>query len=61
MTQDALSVVSLLFSSGWTFFASFLIPGTHTTLAEFFMFSLLVAFVIKVIRIFFVSKGGGDD
>lgn len=60
MTQDALMTVQVLLSSAWSLFASFVIPGTRTTLAEWFMFSLLVVFVYKVIRIFFVPKGDGD-
>lgn len=58
MTSDALSVVSLLFSTIWSIFTSFTIPGTNTTPAEFAIFILVVSFTIRLVRKYIL---GGDD
>lgn len=62
MTSDAVLVVQVLFTSIWSLFTSFEIPGTHTTPAEFALFSMLFVFVLRVVRRFIISSDshGGD-
>lgn len=45
MTSDALLVLQTLFTTIWSLFTSWYIPGTMTTIAEFAFF-LLLAFII---------------
>lgn len=47
MTQDAFSVVQLLFSSVWSLFTSWNIPGTNVTPGGFAVF---LAFAFIMIR-----------
>lgn len=50
MTNDALSVVSLLFSTIWSLFTSWTIPGTNTTPGEFSLFILVVVLIIRTVK-----------
>lgn len=62
MTADAVSVISFLFSSIWSLFVSFEIPGTHATPAEFMLFALWFVLALRIIkRVFLASSGGGDE
>lgn len=49
MTQDGILVLNFLFSTIWRLFTSFEIPGTHTTPAEWALFSLLAVLVFRLI------------
>lgn len=49
MTSDGIAVVRFLFTTIWRLFTSFQIPGTHTTPAEWALFSLLAVYVFKLI------------
>lgn len=60
MTSDAVAVVRLLFVTVWSLFVSFEIPGTHTTPAEFALFSLLFVFVIRLVRRFIFEDDSSD-
>lgn len=61
MLQDAIDILSLVFSSIWKLFSSFWIPGTHTTPAEWAIFSLALVFLVRIVRSFFNSSGGDKD
>lgn len=50
MTSDAFSVVQLLFSSIWSLFTSFNIPGTNVTPASFAIFILFVGIIIRFVH-----------
>lgn len=50
MTDDAIAVVSLLFKTIWSLFVSFEIPGTHTTPAEWALFSLLFLYIVRTVK-----------
>lgn len=60
MTLDAILVVKFLFSSAWSFFTCFTIPGTNVTPAEWGFFAMLVMFVARLVRSYFTNYGGGD-
>lgn len=47
MTADAVSVLQLLFTTIWTLFTSWHIPGTNVTPANFFMFCLCFSLVVR--------------
>lgn len=53
MTSDAILVVECLFSSIWSLFTSWYIPGTNVTPAQFFLFlisaSLSITFVVRMV------------
>ena len=53
MTSDAIMVVECLFSTIWSLFTSWYIPGTQTTPAQFFLFLILVSlsitFVVRMV------------
>lgn len=59
MTADAIQVVKLLFSTIWSLFTSWHIPGTNVSPAAWFMFILFAVFVLRVIRRFLDLNG--DD
>lgn len=59
MTSDALSVVSLLFSTIWSLFTSWFIPGTNTTPAEFAIFILVVFLIIRTVKRLFDNDSEG--
>lgn len=59
MTADALAVVRLLFTTVWSLFTSWYIPGTRTTPAAFMMFMLFAVLVLRVMRRFL--QVNGDD
>lgn len=58
MTADALLVVQFLFTSIWSFFTSWYIPGTNVTPASMAFFLLAVSLVIRLVRRYFI---GGDS
>lgn len=51
MTQDAVAVVEMLFTTIWKFFVCFQIPGTNVTPAAFGIFLLAASFGLR----FFLS------
>ncbi len=51
MTHDALLVLRSLFTTIWSLFTSFFIPGTNTTPAEFAFFLVFAFICLK----FFIS------
>lgn len=51
MTQDAVSVVEMVFSTFWQFFVCFNVPGTNVTPAAFAIFLLAASFGFR----FFLS------
>lgn len=59
MTADALLVVQTLFTTIWSLFTSWHIPGTAVTPAAFFLFLLFASFGLRFIRRLFgfVDKG----
>lgn len=61
MTSDALAIVHLLFTTIWSLFTSFTIPGTNTTPAEFAIFILVVVFTIKLVRKYILDGGEKSD
>lgn len=61
MTSDALLVVQSLFTSIWSLFVSFHIPGTRTTPAEFAFLVLTLAVLIRFLRRIFGQTSEGDD
>lgn len=58
MTADAISILQFVFSTGWTFFSSWYIPGTNVTPAAMGFFLLAAFVVIKIIKVQFF---GGDE
>lgn len=52
MTADALSVLQLLFTSIWSLFTSFYIPGTNVTPAGFAIFCLFFVVIVRFIHNF---------
>lgn len=58
MTADAVSVVQLIFTTIWTLFNSWHIPGTNVTPAMMFIFILFGSFVLRVLKKYF---GGNDE
>ena len=58
MTSDAIMVVKCLFSTIWSLFTSWYIPGTQTTPAQFFLFLIMVSMSITfVIRLVTFNPG----
>lgn len=55
MTSDAILVVQCLFSTIWTLFTSWYIPGTNVTPAQFFLFlgsaSLGITFIVRLLTV----------
>ena len=53
MTSDAILVLDCLFSTIWSLFTSWYIPGTQTTPAQFFLFlicsSIGITFVVRMV------------
>ena len=58
MTADALAVVQLLFSTIWSLFTSWKIPGTGATPAAVPIFFLFAAVGIRIVRFVFTSNTG---
>lgn len=61
MTQDAITVLRLIFSTLLSLFNSWYIPGTHTTPLEFAVFSLALYVLIRLVRQIIRVNGGGSD
>lgn len=61
MSSDALLVVKTLFTSIWSLFVSFDIPGTHTTPAEWAIFSLVFVLGVKTAKALISGNSGGSD
>lgn len=55
MTSDAILVVQCLFSTIWSLFTSWYIPGTNVTPAQFFLFlgsaSLGITFIVRILTV----------
>ena len=55
MTSDALLVVQCLFSTIWSLFTSWYIPGTNVTPAMFFLFlgsaGLGITFIVRLLTV----------
>ena len=53
MTSDALLVLQCLFSTIWSLFTSWYIPGTQTTPAQLFLFLILasisITFIVRMV------------
>lgn len=58
MTSDAVLIVQVLFTSIWSLFTSWYIPGTNVTPAALSFFLLAAFFVLRWIKQYFL---GGDD
>lgn len=52
LTRDGLSILTFVFRTVWQMFTSFEIPGTHTTPAEWALFSLSTLLSLRLIRNF---------
>lgn len=50
MTSDVISILQLLFTTVWSLFTSWYIPGTNVTPASFFFFLLSAYFLIRILR-----------
>lgn len=50
MVSDALLVIRFLFTSIWSFFTSFYIPGTNVTPASFAFFVLTVFLILRIVK-----------
>lgn len=50
MTADALKVLQLIFTTVWSFFNGWYIPGTNTTPAQFFLFLTAAFITIRFIK-----------
>lgn len=50
MTADALQVIKCLFTTVWTLFNGWYIPGTNTTPAQFFLFLTAAIITIRFIK-----------
>lgn len=57
MTADAIAIVKAIFTTVWTLFTTWYIPGTHTTPAGFFMFCFAASISINFIRRLFGLSG----
>ena len=55
MTSDALLAVQCIFTTIWSLFTSWYIPGTNVTPAQFFLFlscaSLGITFIVRMITL----------
>lgn len=55
MTSDAILAVQCLFSTIWSLFTSWYIPGTNVTPAQFFLFlgsaSLGITFIVRILTV----------
>lgn len=62
MTEDAFTILRYLFTSVWSLFTSFYIPGTNVTPAGFMFLALFVALVLRFLkRIFNLHKSTEED
>lgn len=59
MTADALLVVRFLFTTIWSLFTSWYIPGTNVTPAAMGFFLLASVSILKILKLYFL--GGNDD
>ena len=50
MTSDTIQVLHFIFTQVWSLFTSFVIPGTHVTIAEWALFALLVSLTLRFTR-----------
>ena len=50
MPADALQVIKCLFTTVWTLFNGWYIPGTNTTPAQFFLFLTAAIITIRFIK-----------
>lgn len=60
MTSDALMVIHFLFTSIWSLFTSWYIPGTNVTPAAMAFFLLAGVVILRILKIY-VFGGGSDD
>lgn len=61
MTSDALASVQMLFSSIWSLFTGWNLPGTHMSPAEWAFFALFLVILFKFVsRLFNTSVGGSE-
>lgn len=55
MTSDAILIVQCLFSSIWSLFTTWYIPGTNVTPAQFFLFlgsaGLGITFIVRLLTV----------
>ena len=58
MTPGALDIVRVLFTSIWSLFTSWKIPGTGATPAAVAIFFLFAAVGIRIVRFVFTSNTG---
>lgn len=58
MTSDALLILQSVFVTIWSLFTSWVIPGTNTTPAEFALFILVFALVLRTVKR--LIDNGGD-
>lgn len=61
MTADALLVLQTLFTSIWSVFTSWYIPGTNVTPMAMFVFILAACLLLRVVRHYTNNGGGGDS
>lgn len=59
MTADALLVVQFLFTSIWSMFTSWYIPGTNVTPASMAFFLLAATVILRLLKRYVF--GGEDD
>ena len=60
MTSDAILILRSIFQTTWTLFTSWLIPGTHTTPAEWLAFLLSVGITLRILA-FFIGNSNPDE
>lgn len=61
MTADALLVVRFLFTSIWSLFTSWHIPGTNVTPASMFFFLLAATIIFRILKRNFLGGDGDGD
>lgn len=52
MTADGLTVLKFVFTTCWSLFTSFVVPGTHTTPAEWALFCLVFVLALRIVKNF---------
>lgn len=58
MTADTILVVQSLFTTIWSLFTSWHIPGTNVTPAAWALFALTAVLVLRIFRRVFGTGGG---
>lgn len=61
MTSDAILVLRTLFTSIWSLFTSWIIPGTHATPLSWALFLIVSAMSIKFIKHIGIKVNQNDD